>query len=349
MNPAALIPTMDTLPVPWGWFEVLKLLTFVCHLLLMNAVLGGAIMALATRNVPDSPKGQLGLRLPTTLALTVNMGVPPLLFLQVLYGQFLYSAAVLSAVYWMVLVGLTMLAYAMLYVHAPGCMTENRNMASLALPVAVLSLLAVSFIMVNIMSLLQRPEAWSAYFQNPHGTILNVGDPTFLPRWLHFLIASVAVGGLAVALLEHLQGKAGNRRRLELGCVWFSRASLVQILVGLWWLMALPAEIMRLFMGGSALHTSVFLLGLGAAGTAIYCGFKSQIVATSVSLAGTVLLMVGMRELLRTASLAPYFHPSTMPMIGQYSSMVLFLVSFGLGLVAIAYMLHLHRKSGGGI
>ncbi len=35
------IPTADSIPVAWGWFQFLLLLTFPLHLLAMNAMVGG--------------------------------------------------------------------------------------------------------------------------------------------------------------------------------------------------------------------------------------------------------------------------------------------------------------------
>lgn len=46
MGAMSLIPSPDSIPVPWGWFEALLLGTFLCHLLLMNAVLGGGLFLL---------------------------------------------------------------------------------------------------------------------------------------------------------------------------------------------------------------------------------------------------------------------------------------------------------------
>lgn len=44
MNP--LIPTPDTLPVSWGYFQSLLMLMFPLHLLLMNAMLGCVALSL---------------------------------------------------------------------------------------------------------------------------------------------------------------------------------------------------------------------------------------------------------------------------------------------------------------
>lgn len=352
MIPAALIPTPDTIPVPWGWFEILKLATFACHLLLMNVVFGGAILALI-RGTRHDTGPQLAGRLPTTLALTVNLGVPPLLFLQVLYGQFLYTAAVLSAVYWMALVGLVMAAYALLYVHAGRIKKQSTNaLTALALPLAVLALLGTSFILTNIMTLKLRPEVWPEYFQNAAGTILNLSDPTLLPRWLHFVFSAVAVGGLFSAILAHKAAKAGDsaaRARMQSGLAWFTHVTVAQIGIGFWWLVTLPREIMLLFMGGQTLHTAVLVLALVGVGGCLAFGFMKRLWATTAALVVTVCLMIGLRDLVRMAYLEPYFHPSDLEVTAQYGPMYFFLISFVIGIGAIAYMFKLHRQDGGGI
>jgi hypothetical protein len=88
MDVAALIPTADTLPVPWGWFQFLLLLTFLLHLLFMNAMLGSAIIGLVSElRKPSEPPPlarDLAGSLPFLIAFAVNFGVAPLLFLQVL-------------------------------------------------------------------------------------------------------------------------------------------------------------------------------------------------------------------------------------------------------------------------
>lgn len=352
MNPAALIPSPDAIPVTWNWFEVLLLVTFACHLLLMNVLLGGAVLALFGTRPSLGAGTQLAGRLPTTLALAVNLGVPPLLFLQVLYGQFFYSAAILSAVFWMALAGVVMIVYGLLYVHAG---RAKRGLfggaAGLPLPLAVCGLLAASFILTNVMSLMIRPEAWTGYFLNARGTILNLGDPTFLPRWLHFVVASLAVGGLFVALLNYRASASDQQAafRVRQGLRWFSVASLIQVGIGPWWLLTLPREVMLLFMGGSALHTTVFVGGLIGAVAILVTGFSGRIREAVAALVGTVLVMVGMRDLVRMAYLKPYFHPANLEVTGQYGSLALFVVSFAVGLGAMAYMFSLHRKAGGGI
>jgi hypothetical protein len=348
MDPASLAPPLVTIPAPWGIFEALLLLTFTAHLLFMNVVLGGSCIALLSGGRKHSPAPDLARTLPTTLALTVNLGVPPLLFLSVLFGGYLYTATVLSAVYWLALTAVAMAAYYLLYIVSYGMKKGVTRTQALALAAGLL--LCVSFIMVNIMSLLQRPEAWTAYFSNPGGTIVNVGDPTFFPRWLHFVTASLAVGGLFIAVTNAnaaARHDAAAKSKMALGLAWFNRATMVQIALGLWFLLALPTDVMLLFMGKSGLHTAVFLAGLAAVAAALTFGLRGQPMRAALAVVATVALMAGMRDLVRAAYLAPYFHPEKLTVAPQYGPLAVFLIS----LVAVAalswYMVSLYLRSKG--
>lgn len=133
MEFASLIPAPDALPIHWLWLQLLLTLTTFIHLVAMNLMLGAGIIGLAT---PHSSGGEvvalrrdIGRTLPITIALTINLGVAPLLFLQVLYGQYFYTSSVL--------------------------------MASLWLGMAVIFLALVGLIFTNNLSLMQQPAARS--------------------------------------------------------------------------------------------------------------------------------------------------------------------------------------------
>jgi hypothetical protein len=348
MDPATLAPPLVTIPAPWGIFEALLLLTFTAHLLFMNVILGGTFIALLSRSRRHSPTPDLARTLPTTLALTVNLGVPPLLFLSVLFGGYLYTATILSAVYWMAVAAVVMAAYYLLYIFSYGMKKGVSRIPALALAAGLL--LCVSFIMTNIMGLMQRPEAWTAYFATPGGTLLNVGDPTFLPRWLHFVTASLAVGGLFVALVNAkaaARHDAAAKSKTALGMAWFNRATMVQIALGIWFLLALPTDVMLLFMGKSGLHTAVFLAGLAAVAAALTFGLRGQPMRAALAVAATAALMAGLRDMVRAAYLAPYFHPEKLNVVPQYGPLTAFLICLAAVLGLIWYMAALYGRTKG--
>lgn len=343
MDPARLIPAPEAIPSPWGWFEALLLLTFALHLIFMNLALGSAIIALVGRTTGrqlDLAR-KLGHRLPTFLALTVNMGVAPLLFVQVLYGQFLYTSSVLMAGWWLSAIAAVILGYYALYVHdaksesAPG-------LSRLALSLSVGLLLYTGFLLANNMTLMLRPEAWTAYVHNPRGSLLNLADPTLWARYAHIILAAPAVAGLYVALLGEK-----NRRPdwVEHGLSWFSRLTMAQVLVGGWLLMALPQPVLLAFMGRDPLATGMLavgvLLGLGALYTATQ---KKTALTVGLTLAALA-LMVLTRGQVRLLTLAPYFSPQSLPVTTETTPLAMFVLSLLFGLAAIGYMLKVYAKS----
>ncbi|RQD75168.1 hypothetical protein [Desulfonatronospira sp. MSAO_Bac3] len=344
MDPSALIPVSDTIPTEWGWFYFFLLLTFIMHLLLMNSMLGMGIMALV-KHIKSGDKHcpvckDISLKLPYTIAFTINFGVAPFLFLQVLYSQFIYTSSVLMGMYWLPVIALLLIFYYSAYIYDFKYDTLSR-LKLLFLAVTVIFGLIIAFLFTNNMTLMLNPEKWTGYFENRSGTMLNLGDPTLIPRYLHFVLASIAVGGLATAIIWRFKKDPRATEYIREGLSWFSYATLVQVAVGVWFLISLPTDIMLLFMGGSALHTAIFLVALAGAGFSLFFGFKEMLWPTTAALLGTVVFMVLVRDLVRQAYLAPYFHPRDLEVVPQYSPLYFFIVFLVLGLAVVFYMLKL--------
>lgn len=158
MNP--LVPTPDAIPVAWGWFQFLLLLTLPLHLLFMNAMVGSAGMALIARLSPAEPSRRLAHELakilPFLVAFTVNLGVAPLLFNQVLYGHFLYVSSVLMGVFWLAVIPLLILAYYALYLYGFR-FNKAGSPGTLLLAFALLMFFVIGFIFTNNMTLMLDP------------------------------------------------------------------------------------------------------------------------------------------------------------------------------------------------
>lgn len=348
MDPAALIPTPDTIPVAWGWFQFLLMLTFVLHLLLMNAMLGGAIIALTTHIFkPDGSPAicrQMAHKLTYLIAFAVNFGVAPLLFLQVLYGHLFYTSSVLMARHWLTIIGLLILAYYSAYIYH----LKYKALASGRIRVlwlVVTPLLVIGFLFTNNMTLMLHPESWQQYFTQPNGTLLNLDDPSLLPRYLHFVIASVAIGGLFIALLNHFspQENSGTERRIATGLNWFCGATALQLCGGTLFIFSLPPHIRHLFLGGETLPTALLAIAVATALAAIILGLKRKIWPAIGATVSVVILMVIIRDLVRRAYLAPYFHPSdlTVATQTQYNLLALFFVLLVITAGIVIYMLRL--------
>jgi hypothetical protein len=353
MNGADLIPRPESLQVPSLVFHALLILTFVLHLVLMNIALGGSILnaAYRLRNKEAAPASS---NLPTTIALAVNLGVPPLLFVQVLFGQFFYTSSILMASYWLAVVPLLILAYYAAYImQGKGARLGARVNAAWSLASALL-LLAIAFIYVNNMSLMLRYGAWPGYFADKRGLMLDLSDPALFPRFLHFVIGALAVASIswsAWAYFREKRGAGADLRAEKTGLKLFWIFTSIQMLVGLAWLGALPGETKRLFMGGSAYATALLsvgvLLAVGLLAHAILGKFKMA----AALLVPTLVVMVLMRDFLRSSALSKVFSAGALKVDPQYGPLTLFLVTLALGIGVIAWMIGAAlkaRKAGGG-
>jgi len=345
MDFARLIPAAEAIPSPWGWFEALLLLTFVLHVVFMNLTVGSAVIALAGRFTgrhKDLAR-ELGHRLPTTLALQINLGVAPLLFVQVLYGQFLYTSSVLMAGWWLSAIAAVIVGYYCLYIS--DAKAESAPGASrLALGLSLLMLLYTGFLLSNNMTLMLRPAAWGAYVHNPYGSVLNVSDPTLWARYSHMVLAAPAVAGLYAALI------GAKKRRLdwvEHGLKWFTRLTMAQFLVGAWLLLSLPRPVMLAFMGRDQLATGLLAAGTLAGLAALLAGLRKQVGATVWLTLLTVTLMAATRAQVRSLTLAPHFSPASLPVTGDNTPFAVFAAALVLGLSAIIYMLKVNAKTSG--
>ena len=346
MDGFSLIPTPDTLPAPWWIFEALDLITFVVHILLVNLVVGGSLLVLYARvrgrdpGGTDSLAGAVFKKIPVAIALGVNFGVAPLLFVQVLYGHLIYSSSVLMATYWILVVPLLILAYYGAYIYTRRHpLTGGLSVAALLLSVAVL--LYIAFVFVNNMTLYLHPEKWTAYFEERQGTLLNVGDPTLWPRFLHFLAAAVAVAGLFSAFVWSRRRKedaAVVSTHVRSGLRVFAWGSAVQIAVGLWLLVSIPSDLRSLFMGGNGLYTGFFPIGMGLGIAAMASGFAGKLKSTGILLLLTVVCMVLVRSFLRTAYLGRFFQVESLKLVPQYGVMALFFAVFVVGMAVVGYM-----------
>jgi hypothetical protein len=322
VNP--VIPQLDPIPLPapawllWG----LLLLTFVLHLLPMNFVLGGSLIAIVTRRRARGRAGSHEARLadwfshamPVVIAATVTLGVAALLFVQVLYGRLFFASSIVMGWFWLAVVPLVIVAYYSAYAAAFRAEPRIGGRAPL-MWVMWACFLAVGFIYTNNMTLMLRPAEIAARYQaDARGLHLNLGDLTVVPRFLHMLVGAVAVSGLVVAFL----GVARRRREPEFGAwairhgaLWFLIATGVNVVVGLAWFVTLPRDTMLQLMGRDLFATAVFgsgiVMGLIAMGLVGMTALSTRPVGVAAAGAGatllTIVLMILNRDQVRQAAL----------------------------------------------
>ena len=344
--PRLLSPPM-ALPVPSGFLKVLLLLTFFVHLVLVNVLLGSVILSVIDRRASASDRKGGVAFMPKVLALAVNFGVAPFLFLQVLYGHFLYPSIVLMAVWWMFVALFAMLAYYGLYV-SDGAVRPARRTPILFL--SALLLLMTAFLLSNASTLMLRPDFWFRWFSEPHGHLLNTSDPTLFPRYLHILLASLAVGGLTMAWRVRWSKRDPEvdreeaERRFRRGLDWFFYVSLAQVPVGLLFLFTLPPDVRGLFLGGDALSTAALILAVSGLCIALILVRQGGLKLASTAALGVILVMVCVRGMVRDAMLQPYSGvaspaPTALAMPhGQTAALSLFLVATALVVAVLVWL-----------
>lgn len=354
------IPHVDPLPLPGPvWlFTALLLVVFTLHVLAMNSALGGGLWTLwnylrgRSAEHPHSRRlaQELAGMLPTFLAFTVTLGVAALLFVQVLFGQFLYSSSILIGALWLAVIPLVMVAYYGYYYFAHA--VEQGKSAGWVLGFSVAVLLGIAFIFVNNMTLALRPENWlGMYRAHPDGWNLNLNDAAVLPRYLHIVNGSIALFAAILTQLGLRRMKADadyGRWLVQRAALVFAACTGVQFLLGLWLLLAIPREIalglMKDPLGGSvfglaliSVIAAMLLILLGSLqerpGAMVNAGFGMSLV--------TLFLMVCLRHLLRLAFLRPYLNLETVAVKSQVGVIALFIVLFIGGLVTVGYMLML--------
>jgi hypothetical protein len=345
MNPAGLIPTADALTAHWGWFQFLLMLTFPLHLIAMNAMLGTALTAFVAHLFPGRVhhelSHELAKALPFFIALTVNLGVAPLLFVNVIYGHLLYSSTVMMGLFWLAVIPIIIIAYYLAYIY-DFSFKKLGNLAMFAILMVLALLMLVGFVFSNNMTMMIAPASWVRWFSTPGGTLLNLADPALLARYLHMMTGSLAVGGLCVALysstvLRH-DGDV-SEAGIRLGMQLFTWLTGLQLLVGTWYLLTLPTEVMKRFMGTSMLATGLLVAGLLLALASLFTGYQRKVLTTLWFTVPLIYVMSFMRDSVRTGYLAPYFDMTKVPTHVQWSPLIFFLVTLVAGLVVIVWML----------
>jgi hypothetical protein len=215
-------------------------------------------------------------------------------------------------------------------------------------------LLGIAFSFSNNMTLMLTPDRWlRIYAQDAHGLNLNLGEPQLVPRYLHFLLASVAVVSLTIGCFGwywHRREPQYARWLLKAGARLYLVVTLSQIPIGLWFMMALPPGIRMNYLGGESLGTAVFmgamvldLVGLVAMGLTALRGGLNAFRIGLFSALGVIFLMVIIRHLLRDYYVQGFFHPESRPvdpqwiMLGAFILTVLLLLGYAVWLLKVLW------------
>ena len=212
-------PAVDPIPLPAPiWLlKLLHIVTLALHFVAVEMLLGGLLLAVVLSLFRNSAPSlvtarALARRLTVVMTYVINLGVPPLLFAQVLYGRALYTSSVLIGAYWISIIGLLTLTYWLLYQFS-GRLDKGRSAWWIGLAAWVLAG-SIARLLSSNMTLMLRPEVWrQMYSASSAGIYLPSGDPTLFPRWLLMMCGGLFVGGMWMVYLAGRSTFATEEKR----------------------------------------------------------------------------------------------------------------------------------------
>jgi hypothetical protein len=300
-----LLPAVDPggLPGPVGLFHLLLVLTFFLHLLFVNLTLGGTLIAwishLRSARREDDPHGVLAHRMTAVngygISLTITTGVAPLLFIQTLYQQLFYAGTILIGWAWFSLLVLLLIGYYAAYLYKFRGAPARGAGGGVWIALAAIGFLAVAAIHVAVHLVHVRPGLWASYDLRPWAVL---GDPTFVPRLLHFVLAGVAMSGIVMTWWSVRRARRGQAVELEgsiarIGWRWALWATVAQVVDGVILLVLLPGDVLAgLMRGGPAALAPLALAVIGAVGLLVMLARITDPVEAPAGVTGLALTMV---------------------------------------------------------
>jgi hypothetical protein len=339
--PASSIPAVDSTPLPGpaGLFQILLVATFVIHLVFVNLVVGGSVVAAAAALFRKDAASRRISRFLTevnawAVSLAITFGVAPLLFLQVLHGRFFYAATVLVAWRWLGMLVLLLAAYYLTYVAKYGLRAGKS--AAVPLTLSALLYLAIAATQVAVHLLYVQPERWGPLADGVTGLFT---DPAFAPRFLHFVLAGISTAAMLLAWKEVRKEPAAGETETatavaRLGVKVALVATVLQILDGAWLTVALPGPVLVGLMKGGGSTMGPFAAGITASlllvvvlsGITEPLAQRSRVRHALELILGTMILMTVTRHQVRMLYLAGHDGPTAIS--AQWGAFALFLLAF---------------------
>jgi hypothetical protein len=357
-DPIHLLPTIDPIPLPAPvWlFKSLSDLTLTLHFAFLCLLLGGLALSLVW-NAWGHLRGSTAARaasnrvvagLPMVTTYVINLGIPPLLFAQVLYGRALYTSSVLMGAWWISVVFAVMAAYAVLYriAHLARKDAAWWGWGLVSLPIFA----TVGRLFSANMTLMIHPDRWSPiYSANQHGTTFPT-DPSAWARWAVVMLSALALGGLCTSLWSLGKGSSPEVRFFLR--TWSGIAVLIfspALAMAGWLAWHLQTESVRLALEGSPLANRLAGGWLIALSISAVCGLALLLsrrssswilpVASALSAVGALACFVLVRDQVRDMAFAGFgFDVWKSPVHTNWAVVALFLCALMAGLAILGWI-----------
>ena len=250
-------------------------------------------------------------KLPVFLPATVTLGIAPLLFLQVLYGQFFYTSSIVMAWPWfLVLVFVTLAYYGFYYVSYRGGRPSAR--AGVVLLFSMILIFLIGFLFSNNPTSARFPRVGPESISR---TPRLEGQPDQADA--DSPLSALPPGGrgsgrAAPGIPGRGQLETGPGIRPPAPAVWrkgLHVRHMAQFVVGITFLFSLPRDLRMLFMGDNLWATILLLIGVaGGIGAIMLMSAalrRENVRAAAFYVPGVLVVVIAsmslMRDILRDA------------------------------------------------
>jgi hypothetical protein len=320
----------------------------------MQVLVGGLLIAvllslLGRSESAHNAASAIARRLTIVMTYVINLGVPPLLFAQVLYGRAIYTSSVMIGLRWIAVIPLLILAYWLLY-RFSAALDSGRSAWWIG-GIAWSVIASIAHIYSMNMTLMLRPEVWqSMYSASSLGARLPTGDPTTIPRFLFILVGGFVAAGLWMIYLGGRKSfsEADGKFLSALGGRIAAVAAIVQIPAALAVYRTQPA-IVQAGLNGHLLYkiaglgwlvlTAVIVLYGAFAGSTKPIGALTSWVAVLIGVLPIALMTIyrdGIRDL---TLLSKGYDVWDRVVVTNWSVVGIFLVVFVAGLVTVGWLI----------
>ena len=206
LQATAPVPRDLNLPLPLdNWLlEILIVVLFLAHILFVNLMVGGSLLAVTfeiiglSRPKYDELARRIGQTITVNKSLAVVLGVGPLLCINLLYTVWFYSANALTGYAWISIVPLVIAAFLATYIHKYTWDRWTGPAKRYHIGIGAFGsflFLTIPLIFLSNVNLMLFPDMWP----DVTGFFSSLALGNVFPRYFHFLTASLALTGLFLA------------------------------------------------------------------------------------------------------------------------------------------------------
>ena len=257
--------------------QIVLVTSFLIHGVLKNLVMGGIPILMATYYRGTCGEGNTYYRglakgmsrlAPMIVILTVVFGLVAWAIVRMQYDWQLMTMFGSVAFGWMSLMILLLIAFWGVVKLTRHYQETSGNQWVLG-SIVTCCMIAIAGIFVSShieMFTLSSPSIL------PAGVTLVEDAPTFWPRFLHVVFSGLALTGIALAIYGSLRPQCQEDRRVDpapydirlvrYGVGWVLGGTVPQVVVGPWFLLALPSEVRFHLVDGTSVVSLIFFVSL---------------------------------------------------------------------------------------